>query len=115
MNKSVWAGASAMLLALFRMLFELFQGAEDTISMGRVAIGEAKSEQAVRVAFNRKKFEANLIADTAIENVKSKQRMVDYAKSNPQMADALENERKELQTIVDSIKTEEQLRREVKS
>ena len=113
MNKSVWGGASQMLIALFRMLYELFAGAEDTISMGRNAIAEAKGEQQVRIAFKRKEFEANIIADTAIANVKSAQRMVDYAKANPEMANKLEAERAALQAIVDSIKTEEELKHKV--
>jgi hypothetical protein len=113
MNKSVFAGASQMLIALFRMLYELFAGAEDTISMGRNAIAEAKGEQQVRIAFKRKEFEANIIADTAIANVKSKQRILDYAKSNPEMAQALEGERASLQNIVDSIRTEEELKHKV--
>lgn len=115
MNKSVFGGASSMLIALFRMLYELFAGAEDTIAMGRMAIGEAKAEQQVRIAFKRKEFEATIIADTAINNVKSAQRMVDYAKSNPDMANKLEEERKTLQSIVDSIKAEEELKHKVKS
>ena len=103
MNKSAWANLMAMLSGLFTMLIQLFGGAEDAISMGRVAIGTARRQQAIRVKFDESKFRTNIVAKTAIENAKVEENLLDYAKSNPERAALVAKHKAELDKIAEQV------------
>lgn len=103
MNKSVWTNASNMLVALFKMLIAIFAGAEDAVSMGRVAIGTARRQQAIRVRFDEKKFKTTIVAKTAIESAKIEENLLEYAKSNPERAALVKKHKDELELLASEV------------
>jgi hypothetical protein len=99
MNNSMWANLAKMISGLAKMLIAVFAGAEDAVSMGRVAIASARRQQAIRVEFDESKFVTNIVAKTAVENARVEENLLEYAKSNPERAALVSKHKDELDKI----------------